>query len=50
MKKNVINKNIYEKKKKKFWKWVQKTKEWENPNLGLPRVHMLYNCVEYQEA
>ena len=26
------------KKKTKFWKW------------GLPRVHMLYNCVEYQEA
>ena len=19
----------------------------ENPNLGLPRVHMLYNCLEY---
>ena len=22
----------------------------ENPNLGLPRVHMLYNCLEYLEA
>ena len=22
----------------------------ENPNMGLPRVHMWYNCVEYLEA
>ena len=27
----------------KFWKWEQK-------GLGLARVHMLYNCLEYLEA
>ena len=25
-------------------------KSGEKPNLGLPRVHILYNCLEYQEA
>ena len=39
-KKNVINRNIE----------YGGHKSGENPNLGLPRVHILYNCLEYLEA
>ena len=56
-KKNKINMNICEKKQQQqqhqqlnFESENKRHKSRENPNLGLPRVHMLYNCLEYLEA
>ena len=54
-KKNKINRNICEKKKQQqqqlnFESEYKRHKSRENPNMGLPRVHMWYNCVEYLEA
>ena len=43
----------FAKKKKRqlnFESENKRHKSRENPNLGLPRVHMLYNCLEYLEA
>ena len=34
----------------KFESVYKRHKNGENPNLGLPRVHVLYNCPEYLEA
>ena len=49
-KKNKIHRNICEKKKQQqhlnFESEYKRHKSRENPNLGLPRVHMWYNCVE----
>ena len=38
------------KKKLTFESEYKRHKSGEKPSLGLPRVHILYNCLEYQEA
>ena len=38
------------KKQLNFESKYKRRKSGGNPNLGLPRVHVLYNCLEYVEA
>ena len=38
------------KKQLNFESVYKRHKNGETPNLGLPRVHVLYNCPEYLEA
>ena len=51
-KKNLINRNIYEKKLNNFESEYKRHKSGENPNLGyLEFIYYNYNsCLEYQEA